>query len=84
MEKANLGFRPECLFESQTKYGVHVGAVREPPLPLLVVIGVKLASYINLTPDKAIFALQTPHGRQRAGFLKLRLACYLRHRHSIK
>ena len=35
--------------ESQTKYGVHVGAVREPPLPLLVVIALKLAYYANLS-----------------------------------
>ena len=30
--------------------GVHVGAVREPPLPLLVVIGIKLAFYANYKP----------------------------------
>ena len=35
--------------------------IRSAKLALLVVIGVKLASYINLTPDEAIFALRTVH-----------------------
>ena len=32
----------------KSHYGVHIEKVREPPLPLLVVIGIKLASYLIL------------------------------------